>query len=53
MGKTKLLVELDDTLLAEIDRIRGRVSLPYMIVLLAKFGLATMKIIDKRSLPRT
>jgi hypothetical protein len=45
--RVRILVELDQDLLTEIDQARGEVELPYMLGLIVKFGFNGMKLLGK------
>jgi len=45
--KVRVLVELDQELLTQIDQARGEVELAYMLGLIIKFGFKVMALLGK------
>jgi hypothetical protein len=45
--KVRVLVELDQDLLTQIDQARGEVELAYMLGLIIKFGFKVMALLGK------
>jgi hypothetical protein len=45
--RVRVLVELDQELLTEIDQARDEVELAYMLGLIVKFGFNVMKLLGK------
>ena len=48
MTKVRTIAEVDETLLREIDRIRGETTLPVMLGIIVEFGFGTMRGLAKR-----
>ena len=47
-AKVRVVMEIDETLLREIDRVRGEVSLERMLGIIVEFGFGTMRNLAKR-----